>query len=195
MYRPCLPRRVVKVPTGARWVHEIKFDGFRLIARRDGANVSLFTKGGLDWAERYPRIVASLLKLRVTSIVLDGEVVAASFDKLWSRKYDRNAELCAFDLLELNGEDFRPLPLLDRKTRLQKLLGRKRTSIHYVEHMAGDGTIIFEQACKMGLEGIVSKRIDKPYVAGPSKAWLKIKNPAHPSIQRVKDAYRDKPWK
>jgi bifunctional non-homologous end joining protein LigD len=95
--------------------------------------------------------------------------------------------LCAFDLLELNGRDFRTKPLLERKARLAKLK-RDVPSLQFVEHLEGDGAIIFEHACKLGLEGIVSKRIDLPYRPGPSKTWLKVKNTKHPAIMRVKEA-------
>ena len=93
----------------------------------------------------------------------------------------------AFDLLEVDGEDLRALPLEERKARLAKLIRRAATGIHLVEHEAGDGAIIFEHACKLGLEGIVSKRRDASYRAGPSKAWLKVKNPASPAMLRLED--------
>ena len=108
-------------------------------------------------------------RLRVSSVVLDGEAVyigangLPEFDALWNRTDDARVLLFAFDLLELNGEDFRAMPLLDRKQRLSKLLSKDRTGIRYVEHLDGDGQTIFEHACKLGLEGIVSKRVDLPY--------------------------------
>ena len=108
--------------------------------------------------------------------------------KLWSNCFDETVTLCAFDLLELNGEDFRPKPLLERKKRLAKLLARDREWLSYVDHLTGDGAAIFDHACRLGLEGIVSKRIDLPYRAGVSKSWVKVKNKKHPAITRVQEA-------
>ncbi len=157
--------------------------------------VRLYTKNGYDWAERYPLIVEALIRLRVSSIVLDGEAMCFKrngmhdFDALWNRTNDHTARLCAFDLLELDGEDYRNKPLLERKKRLAKLLKKDRDGIEFVEHLQGDGAIIFEHACKLGLEGIVSKRIDLKYQPGPSKSWLKVKNKKHPAMLRVKEAF------
>jgi bifunctional non-homologous end joining protein LigD len=97
---------------------------------------------------------------------------------------DDRAILYAFDLLELDGEDFRPQPLHARKARLEKLLAAARAGILYNEHVRGDGQTVFEHACRMGLEGIVSKHRDHPYRSGRSKTWLKIKNPAAPGVTR-----------
>lgn len=194
MYRPCLPTRVKSPPTGDEWVHEIKFDGFRLVAWRDGTSTRLHTKQGNDYSKRYSWIVDGLSKLKVSSIVLDGEAMCFTgaqqdFDKLWNRTHDHEAKLCAFDLLELNGRDLRSLPLSERKKHLFKVI-RRSMSIEYVEHLTGDGKEIFEHACKLGLEGIVSKRVDAPYISGPSKTWLKTKNQDHPAMIRVKEAFR-----
>jgi bifunctional non-homologous end joining protein LigD len=194
-YRPCLPTRVTSAPTGERWVHEIKHDGFRIIVRRIGRDVRLFTKQGGDYSRRYPLVVEAIKRLRISSIVLDGEAVCVGsdglpdFDALWNRANDAAVLFFAFDLLELDGEDFRPKPLLDRKKRLGRLLSKDRTGIRYVEHLDGDGPMVFEHACKLGLEGIVSKRIDLPYEAGPSKSWQKTKNKEHPAMQRVREAF------
>lgn len=195
-YQPCLPTRALKPPSGEQWVHEIKHDGYRLIAMRSADGVRLLTKNGNDWSKRYPRVAEALGRLRVRSIVLDGEVAAltdsgaADFNELHSRLHDDVAVLLAFDLLELNGEDLRPLRLLDRKARLAKLLRKPVDGIQVVEHLSGDGPTIFEHACRLGLEGIVSKRIDAPYRAGPSKSWIKVKNRTHPALYRVAEAHR-----
>ena len=181
----------MKAPTGERWVHEIKHDGFRIITRRVGNDVRLFTKQGRDYSKRYPLVVEAINRLRVSSIVLDGEAVwigadgLPDFDALWNRTDDARVLLFAFDLLELNGEDYGGKPLLDRKQRLTKLLS-KDNGIRYVEHLAGDGPTIFEHSCKLGLEGIVSKRVDLHYESGPSKAWQKVKNKDHPAMKRVR---------
>ena len=112
----------------------------------------------------------------------------SDFDALHSRTNDGWAILLAFDLLEIEGEDLRDQPLLERKRRLRQLLSRRDDGLQYVEFLEGDGAAIFAHACRLGLEGIVCKRADSPYRAGPSKTWLKVKNHAHPSIARVKDA-------
>ena len=194
LYQPCLPTRSLKAPTGPLWIHEIKHDGFRIVARRVGGVVRLQTKQGYDYAERYPLIVEAISRLKVSSIVIDGEAMCFTgaehdFDKLWNRTHDHEAKLCAFDLLELDGEDYRSKPLAERKTALFKLLRRAWRGIEYVEHLEGDGVVIFDHACKLGLEGIVCKRIDLPYRPGPSKSWIKVKNKTHPAMLRVKEAF------
>jgi ATP-dependent DNA ligase len=124
--------------------------------------------------------------------VIDGEAVwcdgggLAIFDKLHSRAYDHQAFLYGFDLLELDGEDWRPRPLEARKAKLQKLLAQATTGIQYSEHLEGDGAAIFAHACRLGAEGIVSKHREHPYRSGPSKAWLKTKNPAAPGMLRFR---------
>jgi bifunctional non-homologous end joining protein LigD len=165
-YQPCLPTREMKPPSGDRWVYEPKLDGFRIIARRVNDVVRLQTKQGYDYSKRYPRIVEALLRLKVSSIVLDGEAacftgMADDFDKLWNRTHDHEATLCAFDLLELNGDDYRPKPLLERKRTLFKTI-KKHGGLEYVQHLDGDGATIFEHACNLGMEGIVCKRVDLP---------------------------------
>jgi ATP-dependent DNA ligase len=102
--------------------------------------------------------------------------------------HDGWAILLAFDLLEIEGGDLREQPLLERKRRLRQLLRRRDDGLKYIEFLEGDGATIFEHACRLGLEGIGCKRADSPYRAGPSKTWLKVKNRAHPSIARVRDA-------
>jgi ATP-dependent DNA ligase len=187
---PCIPTRVSKPPVGPQWIHEIKHDGYRLIVRKVGDRVRLFTRRGYDWTDRYPLIAAAAAKLRASSAVLDGEAVCcddagvANFERLHSRAHDGSAFLYAFDLLELEGVDHRPQPLEARKAALAKLLRKAGVGIHLVEHIPGDGATVFKHACLMGLEGIVSKRRDHPYRSGPSKAWLKVKNPKAPGVLR-----------
>jgi bifunctional non-homologous end joining protein LigD len=194
-FHPCIPTRAPQPPSRGRWVHEIKQGGYRLIVRRVGEHVSLRTKGGYDWAECYPRIARSVLKLRVESVALDGEVVwltetgVSDFDTLHSRRKDDWAMHLAFDILELDGTDLRDLPLVERKRRLKALLGCQDDGLQFVEHLEGDGPAIFEAACQLGLEGIVSKRADSAYKAGPSKMWLKTKNRNHPALVRVAESF------
>ena len=182
---PCLPSKVARPPSGPLWVHEIKHDGYRLMVRRDGSRVRCFTRNGHDWADRFPAIVDAALRIKASSFLIDGEAVIArddgtpDFHALRSQRRGHEAVLYAFDLIEHDGDDLRDLPLIERKRRLKKLLGRaKRRAIQFVEHLTGDGPTVFDHVCRMGLEGIVSKRTDAPYRSGPSKAWLKSKNPA-----------------
>ena len=155
--------------------------------------VRLFTRHGYDWSGRYPAIVTTAVKLRATSFTLDGEAVVcgpdgvAVFDALHRHGTVSEAMLYAFDLLELDGDDLRGLPLGDRKKRLATLLARRRLGIVLSEHTADDGATIFRQACLMGLEGIVSKRLAAPYRSGPSRDWLKIKNPDSPAMVRHRE--------
>jgi bifunctional non-homologous end joining protein LigD len=187
---PCLPIASDRGRSGPAWVHEIKHDGYRIMARRIEDRVKLYTRRGFNWADRYPQIVDSLRALRVRSVMMDGEAVwcgrdgRSDFDRLHSRAHDGAVILFAFDLIELNGEDLRPAPLGERKGKLEKLLARSG-GIRFSEHIEGDGAVIFAQACKLGLEGIVSKRRDLPYRSGRCKAWVKIKNPASPAVLRI----------
>jgi bifunctional non-homologous end joining protein LigD len=180
---PCIPSLAHKSPSGTDWVHEIKHDGYRLIVRRDGDAVRLFTRRGHDWTDRYPAIASAAAKLKARSFTLDGEAVVcdpdglAVFDALHRRGRVSDAILQAFDLLELDGEDLRPLPLGKRKPRLARLLARAQAGIALNEHTDEDGATVFRHACVMGLEGIVSKRLTAPYRSGPSRDWIKVKNP------------------
>jgi bifunctional non-homologous end joining protein LigD len=166
---------------------EIKHDGYRMIVRRMGDRVRLYTRRGFNWADRYLRVVEALRSLRVRSIVNDGEAVwcgtdgKSDFDKLHSGAHDAAMFLYGFDLIEPDGEDLRPGPLEQRKGMLEKLLAHS-DGLRFSEHIEGDGTTIFAHACKLGLEGIVSKRRDLPYRSGQCRAWVKIKNPASPAV-------------
>jgi bifunctional non-homologous end joining protein LigD len=172
---PCLPRPSQKAPSGSAWVHEIKHDGYRLVARKDDKRVRLYTRRGYN-----------------QSIIVDGEAVWAGkdgrsdFDKLHSGGFDEQVILYGFDLLELNGDDYRQHPLEARKAKLAKILTRSR-GIIFSEHLDADGEIIFEHACCMGLEGIVSKRRDFAYRSGRCKSWVKINNPASPTVLRIQN--------
>jgi bifunctional non-homologous end joining protein LigD len=134
------------------------------------------------------------MQLRAHSFTLDGEAVVcgpdgiAIFDALHHRGTVSKAMLYAFDLLELDGEDLRELPLADRKKRLARLVGRRRIGIVLSEHTDDDGALVFAQACRMGREGIVSKRLSAPYRSGPSRDWLKVKNPDSPAMIRAREA-------
>jgi bifunctional non-homologous end joining protein LigD len=190
---PCIPTRAAKAPVGPGWVHEIKHDGYRLVVRRDGPAVRLFTRRGYDWTDRYPAIASAAAKLRARSFTMDGEAVVvgadgvAVFEALHRRHKASDAILYAFDLLELDGEDLRPQPLSARKAKLARLLARKPAWIVFNEHTDENGATVFQHACRFGLEGIVSKRISAPYRSGPSRDWLKIKNPDSPAMGRARE--------
>jgi ATP-dependent DNA ligase len=189
---PCIPTRAAKPPTGPDWVHEIKHDGYRLIVRGASPLVRLFTRRGFDWTDRYPAIARAAAKLTTRSFTIDGEAVVcgpdgiAVFEALHRRQRVNEAILYAFDLLELDGEDLRPRPLGERKAKLAKLLSRKTGGIVFNEHADEDGATVFRHACKMGLEGIVSKRLSKPYQSGRTGHWLKVKNPDSPAMIRAR---------
>jgi bifunctional non-homologous end joining protein LigD len=146
-----------------------------LIARKIDNGVRLYTRGGYNWTDKYPQIVEALSSLRVHSCIIDGEAVWAGtdgksdFDRLHSGGFDHQVFLYAFDLLELNSEDYRQHPLEQRKAKLEKILQRTTQGMRFSEHIEGDGETIFKHACKMGLEGIVSKRREFPYRSGRTK--------------------------
>ena len=189
---PCRPTVAKTPPRGPGWAHELKHDGYRLqIHVRDG-RVRLYTMNGADWSKRYPLIVEEAGRLSVTAI-MDAEVVCTddkdvpTFEKLHSRCNDHLAFACAFDLLMVGGEDLRHLPFAKRKAALRRLLKSDRGGIQYVEHADGHGDRLFEAVCKLGLEGIVSKKLDAPYRSGRSRTWIKVKNPKAPAAIRIID--------
>lgn len=195
-FEPALPVKAAEVPSGPDWLHEIKHDGFRLMVIRDGKAVRLRSKSGLDWTKRYPWIVETALKLRQERFVLDGEAVLlgvdgiSDFDGLQSRKYDAEVQFYAFDMLAGEGDDYRKLPLLLRKQNLAQLLVRYPEGIHAAPFEQGEmGAELFRAACKMGLEGLVSKHRERAYRGGRCAHWVKIKNPAHPGYSRVQAAH------
>jgi bifunctional non-homologous end joining protein LigD len=187
---PCLPTKADSPPSGSVWLHEIKHDGFRLVARKDGDHVRLYSRPGNSLTERFPLIVEALLRLRSRSCIIDGEAVACdghgmpSFDRLLYRRHDATVFLYAFDLIELNGDDLRREPLEVRKATLASVLAKAALGLRLNEHIEADGPTVFAHACKMGLEGIVSKRKGSPYRSGRSPDWLKMKNPTAPAVKR-----------
>jgi bifunctional non-homologous end joining protein LigD len=192
-FEPCIPTQADKPPSGPGWVHEIKHDGFRLIDRRDPAGVHLITRNGHEWTDRYPTVATAVGRLRCQSCVIDGEVAIvddqgrAVFDRLQEGpRIKPEAILFAFDLLALDGQDLKREPLLTRKTTLLSLLKGAPHGILYNEHMEGDGAMIFRHACRLGCEGIVSKRADWPYRSARSRDWLKVKSPAAIEQQRIR---------
>jgi len=152
--------------------------------------VRLYSRPGNDFTRRFPLIVETLARLRSRSCIIDGEAVAcddngvALFDLVRHHRANDSVFLYAFDLIELNGDDMRRDPLEVRKATLRSMLAKAGLGLRFNEHLEGDGPTVFAHACKMGLEGIVSKRKDSPYRSGRSPDWLKMKNPAAPAVKR-----------
>jgi bifunctional non-homologous end joining protein LigD len=174
-----------KPPPGEDWIHEVKFDGYRMLCYVDNGKVRLVTRNQQDWTHRYGAVVEAAAQLDVQNAILDGEVVAllssgvTSFQALQNAgKKGSNAQLAyyAFDLLYLNGDDLRAAPLIERKELLQQLLEETAApALQYSEHFTTDAKSLLRECCKMGLEGIISKRADRPYLSGRTEQWLKIK--------------------
>src|SRR5262249_49344701 len=187
---PCLPMATPKPPSGDSWIHEIKHDGYRLMAWRDADRVGLFTRNGHDWADRYHLVVMAVRTLPVRSCLVDGQLLVtrsggvASFVSLRARKDDARAFLFSFALLELDGKDLRREPLVVRKATLASLLAKAGAGLRLNEHIEGDGATVFAHACKLGLEGIVSKLKVSTYRSGESRNWLKSKNPDSEAVRR-----------
>src|SRR5215470_8925593 len=199
--QPCLPKPAKEPPAGPDWIHEIKHDGFRILARRDGDNVRLYTRNGYNFADRFPRIVEAVKSLPVQSCFIDGEAIVvdtnglATFDLLRSWQHNHAAILCAFDLIELDGKNLRWVPIEERKHALANVLYRERDGIAFNQHYDGDGPAIFKHACALGCEGIVSKRLGSTYRSGRVNDWLKIKNPKAPAVKReAEEDWGTKRW-
>lgn len=182
---PALATLKPAAPQGDRWVHEIKFDGYRLEAQVRNRRVKLLTRSGQDWTERFGQeIVAALSALPVKTAILDGELVvegssgASDFSALQADlsagRTDRY-RYYAFDLLYLDGADLRSLPLLERKSRLEALVEGAGDRVRYSEHFDEDGEVMLRHACRLSLEGLVSKERDASYPAGRSRSWIKSK--------------------
>jgi bifunctional non-homologous end joining protein LigD len=190
---PCIPTIAKQSPRGADWIYELKYDGYRLMARKAGRDVRLYSRRGADFTQRFPRVVEAMQRLRATSALLDAEAIVydqhgmPDFNLIHSKEYDREVSLIAFDLLEKDGEDLRSLQLEERKRRLQYLVSKVRDGIEYNDHLEGDGAEIFRHACRLGHEGIVAKRRDLPYESGKSRRWIKVKNPDSAAMQRIQD--------
>jgi bifunctional non-homologous end joining protein LigD len=178
---------VDEAPKGDKWVHEIKFDGYRLLGFVAGGETRLRTRNGNDWTGSFPAIAEALEKLKVRDAVLDMEAVIldadgkSSFQALQAALGDggRPERIVGyvFDLLHLDGESLVKQPLTERKKKLEALFRKSKpgSSLRYSEHMAIEGSEIHAQACAKGLEGIISKLASAPYVVGRQKSWLKVK--------------------
>ncbi|MBI5912537.1 MAG: DNA ligase D [Betaproteobacteria bacterium] len=183
---PCLATLADKAPDSAHWIHEIKFDGYRLQARLSDGKVTLLTRRGLDWTLRFPSVAAAIAKLPAKAALIDGELVVEGEDGVSSfsllqqaLKASRASRMVyyLFDLLHLDGDDLRPLPLRTRKAALAKLLTRApaKGALRLSESIAEHGPLLLKHACRLGLEGIVSKRSDAAYHSGRGHDWIKTK--------------------
>jgi bifunctional non-homologous end joining protein LigD len=185
---PCLPTATTTPPSGPGWLHEIKHDGYRAMVLRAGDRVRVLTRNGIDWTARFSLIAIAAAALDVQSCIIDGEAIAsgddgvADFQRLRKRA---PAILSAFDLLELDGKDMRRVPIEVRKAELARLLRRSAIGLELNEHIDDeDAARVFEHACRLGFEGIVSKRKGSRYQSGRSYDWLKMKNPNAPAAHR-----------
>jgi bifunctional non-homologous end joining protein LigD len=180
---PALATLVDKPPSTEQWVHEIKFDGYRLQLNVQQQQARLFTRRGHDWTSRFKPIADAAWWLETNAAVIDGEVVVQTADgttdfgaleaDLGEGRTDRLV-FFAFDLLYLDGLDLRAVPLLERKRVLSILMQSTKEPLRYSEHFEADAKKLYEDACKLGLEGIVSKRADAPYRSGRSLNWTKV---------------------
>ena len=169
----------------------MEFDGFRVMARRDGHSVRLLTRRGYDWTQRFRLIADAVGSLRCHSCLIDGEAVVSDDEGIpdfklliRSRRYG-SAQFYAFDLLELDGEDLRGEPIEKRKHALTQLLGKDRAGLLISQPIDAAADVAFKHVCQLGLEGIVSKKLGSKYVSGRSSLWLKTINPDAPALQRL----------
>jgi bifunctional non-homologous end joining protein LigD len=176
---PELATSVDKVPSGERWIHEVKFDGYRVQVHLREAVVKVFTRRGNDWTNRFRKIAGDAWHVNAGSAIMDGEVVVPAadgttdFSVLQNELKGRSNRIVmvAFDLLYLNGYDLRKVPLMERKALLKKIIAK--TDIQFSESFEIDGREMYEHACAIGIEGVVSKVRDSRYSSGRSKDWLK----------------------
>ena len=176
---PALASSTEKVPSGERWIHEIKFDGYRVQVHLANETAKISTRRGHDWTHRFKKVAHDAWRIKANSAVVDGEIVVPAADGTTDfsvlqnelKGKSRSIVLVAFDLLYLNGRDIRKLPLFQRKAELKKIL--TGTDIQFSESFAIDGREMFAHACKLGLEGVVSKVRDGAYPAGRTNDWVK----------------------
>lgn len=178
--QPCLPTLRKEPPTGGRWRHEVKFDGWRLQLHKVGNRVVLYSKKGYDFTHQFPHIEAAGIFFPARHVIIDAEIAACGengmpdFSALLNKSHDDICIWC-FDLLAINGKDLRTLPYIERKAGLARLVERtNHNRIRYSEYF--DNAEVLIKACaRMKLEGIVSKLVDSSYRSGPSKEWIKVK--------------------
>ena len=180
--KPQLCKLVGAAPQGSDWLHEIKYDGYRMHARLNRGNAQLLTRTGLDWTHRYPSIAAAVSVLKAKQAYLDGELCGitrvgkTSFSLIQMASDTGNADALIFflfDLLYLDGEVISAAPLRDRKERLRDLLSNAGAPLQYSDHQIGRGPEFYAKACELSLEGIISKRADALYPPGDRGLWMK----------------------
>ncbi len=183
-FRPVqLATLVDAVPTDDRWIHEMKYDGYRTLVAVGGSEARAYTRSGLDWSDRFPSILSEASQLKVRSALIDGEAVALDAEGRWSFQALQGAlkgapatiDYFAFDLLELDGEDLTGLPLLDRKAKLKAILPDKSEHIRFSNHIQGSGEKLLKSFCAAGLEGVVSKLATSKYIGARAGSWVKTK--------------------
>ena len=183
-FRPVqLAKLVDTVPAGDRWIHEMKYDGYRILVAVGGEEARAYTRSGLDWSGRFPSVLSEARKLKVRSALIDGEAVVIDAEGRSSFQALQNAlkgdpasiDFYAFDLLQLDGEDLTRLPLLERKEKLEEILPAKSPILRYSDHIQGRGEELLNRFCDAGLEGVISKLADSDYVGARDGSWLKIK--------------------
>jgi len=170
-------------PEGSNWIHEIKYDGYRVLAAVGGTEARLYTRSGQDWTDKFQPIADALARLDIEALI-DGEVVVfekagrTSFQALQEALSERrrsDLRYVAFDLLNESGEDLRKQPLVERKKRLKRLLGRTKAPLIYGDHLESDSDKVLAEACRLGIEGLVSKDRTSTYVSGRALTWIKSK--------------------
>ena len=180
--QPCRPTLIAAPPVGPGWLHEVKHDGFRILARKQGERVDVWTRRGALFNDRFPRIAEAVRALPADNAIIDGEAVVfrpgghSDFAALRTKAGGEQASFVAFDLLGLDADDLRERPLEERRDALAHLVAGVG-NIQFSAALAIEGAVVFAHACKLGLEGIVSKRTGSRYRSGPSRSWLKTKNP------------------
>jgi len=182
--RPCEPALLDQPPVGLDWLHEVKHDGFRILARKQGERVRVWSRRGADFTDRFSRIAEAVRGFDADDALIDGEAVVfkgdgrSDFHALLTKRGGVQASLVALDLLRLNGDDLRLRPIEARRETLVRIVAKRRSDgILFSEALAAEGAVVFVKSCELGLEGIVSKRAGSFYKSGPSRNWLKTKNP------------------
>jgi DNA ligase D-like protein (predicted ligase) len=182
--KPQLCKLIDAPPQGPEWLHEIKYDGYRMHARLDRGRAQLLTRTGLDWTEKYPSIAAAVSTLPARQAYLDGELCGVrqdgktSFSMIQAASDSGNAHALVFflfDLLYLDGETISTSPLRERKERLRRLMSDAGPPLHFCDHQIGRGPEFYAKVCEMSLEGIISKRADASYLPGDRGLWVKVK--------------------
>lgn len=181
---PQLATLVKAPPSGDEWLHELKFDGYRMLCRLDRGKVRFLSRNGKDWTGKFANVEAAAKLLPVGSAILDGEIVVVdaqgkssfqSLQRAMRKSITAGFVYQVFDLIFLDGFDLTRVPLKKRKSLLKGICGAKRDLLRYSEHLEGNGDAFFKHACEYGIEGIVSKLAKSPYDSTRSRNWLKVK--------------------